>query len=209
MVLKDSCGRPLLNLRIAVTKKCNLNCSYCHGEGEENSAQNPENEMALKEISRIVKTAVSLGICRVKLTGGEPLMRKDITEIVKEISLVRGVKDLSMTTNGTLLAPLARDLHSNGLRRINISIPTLDEQEFRKLTGGNVEDALEGVAAAVEAGFRPVKLNMLILEGINDEAVPAMVEFASKTGAVLQLIELEPINMDSLYFSRWHPPHYK
>lgn len=206
MVLKDSCGRPLLNLRIAVTKRCNLNCSYCHGEGEENSTQNLGNEMTLKEISRIVKTAVSLGICRVKLTGGEPLMRKDIAEIIKEISLVHGLKDLSMTTNGTLLAPSARELHSNGLMRINISIPTTEEQEFHKLTGGNVENALEGVAAAVKAGFCPVKLNMLILKGINDEAVPAMVEFASKTGAILQLIELEPININSLYFARRHKP---
>jgi len=189
-----------------VTKRCNLNCSYCHGEGEENSAKNPGNEMTLKEISRIVKTAVSLGICRVKLTGGEPLMREDIAEIIKGISGVRGLKDLSMTTNGTFLAPLARELHSNGLRRINISIPTLEEQEFRKLTGGTVESVLEGVTAAVEAGFCPVKLNMLILEGVNDEDVPAMVEFASKTGAILQLIELEPINIDSGYFARRHKP---
>ena len=134
------------------------------------------------------------------------MMRKDIAEIIKGISGVHGLKDLSMTTNGTLLAPLARELHSNGLGRINISIPTLEEQQFRKLTGGNVKDALEGVAAAVEAGFCPVKLNMLILAGINDEVVPAMVEFASKTGAILQLIELEPINIDSLYFARRHKP---
>jgi cyclic pyranopterin phosphate synthase len=206
MVLKDKCGRPLLNLRIAVTKRCNLTCSYCHGEGEENSAQNPRNEMTLEEISRIVKTAVSLGICRVKLTGGEPLMRRDIVEIIKGISGVHGLKDLSMTTNGTLLAPLARELHSNGLKRVNISIPTLAEQEFRKLTGGNAKDALEGVAAAVEVGFCPVKLNMLILKGINDEVVPTMVEFASKTGAILQLIELEPVNINRRYYARRHKP---
>jgi len=162
--------------------------------------------MTFKEISRIVKIAVSLGVCRVKLTGGEPLMRKDIAEIINGISGVGGLKDLSMTTNGTLLAPLAQELHSNGLRRINISIPTLEEHEFRKLTGGNVVDALEGVAAAVEAGFYPVKLNMLILKGTNDEAVPAMVDFASRTGAILQLIELEPININSLYFARRHKP---
>jgi cyclic pyranopterin phosphate synthase len=206
MVLKDNCGRPLLNLRIAVTKRCNLTCSYCHGEGEKNSAQNPRNEMTLEEISRIVKTAVSLGICRVKLTGGEPLMRRDIVEIIKGISGVHGLKDLSMTTNGTLLAPLARELHSNGLKRVNISIPTLEEQEFRKLTGGNAKDALEGVAAAVEVGFCPVKLNMLILKGINDEVVPTMVEFASETGAILQLIELEPVNINSRYYARRHKP---
>jgi cyclic pyranopterin phosphate synthase len=206
MVLKDKCGRPLLNLRIAVTKKCNLNCAYCHGEGEMNRARSPETEMTPQEISRIVKIAVSVGICRVKLTGGEPLMRKDILETVGEVSSVPGLKDLSMTTNGTLLAPLARELHSNGLRRVNISIPTLDAQEFSKLTGGNVEDTLEGVRAAVEAGFCPVKLNMLILKGINDEAVPVMVEFSSKTGTILQLIELEPVNISSRYYALRHKP---
>jgi cyclic pyranopterin phosphate synthase len=204
MVLKDKYGRPLLNLRIAVTKKCNLHCSYCHGEGELNHAKNLETEMTPEEISRIIKIAVSLDICRVKLTGGEPLMRSDILETVRQISSVSGLKDLSMTTNGTLLSPLARELHSNGLRRVNISVPTLRQQEFYKLTGGNVEDTLQGVRAAVEAGFFPVKLNMLILKGINDSTVPEMVEFASKTGTILQLIELEQINISNRYFMRRH-----
>lgn len=132
------------------------------------------------------------------------MIRKDIAEIIKEIDDVPGLKDLSMTTNGTLLAPLARELHSKGLKRVNVSIPTLEEQEFHKLTGGNVADALEGVTAAVEAGFFPVKLNMLVLKGINDEAVPAMVEFASKTGTILQLIELEPVNINSRYYVQRH-----
>jgi cyclic pyranopterin phosphate synthase len=195
-----------LNLRIAVTKRCNLNCSYCHGEGEENFAQNQRTEMTVEEISRIVEIAVSLGICRIKLTGGEPLMRKDIAEIIKEINRVPNLKDLSMTTNGTLLSPLAQELHSSGLRRVNISIPALEEQEFHRLTGGKVADVLEGVTAAVEAGFFPVKLNMLILKGLNDEAVSAMVEFASKMGTILQLIELEPVNISSRYYALWHKP---
>jgi cyclic pyranopterin phosphate synthase len=206
MVLKDNCGRPLLNLRIAVTNKCNLNCSYCHREGEENLPQTQRTEMTAEEISRITEIAVSLGICRIKLTGGEPLMRKDITEIIKEINNVPNLKDLSMTTNGTLLPPLAQELHSSGLRRVNISIPTLEEQVFHRLTGGKVGDVLEGVTAAVEAGFFPVKLNMPILKGLNDEAVPAMVEFASKTGTILQLIELEPVNIGSLYYTLRHKP---
>ena len=133
-------------------------------------------------------------------------MREDIVNIINGINTVQGLKDLSITTNGTLLAPIARELRSNGLRRINISVPTLEEREFRKLTRGNVKQALEGVSAAVEAGFCPVKVNMLILKGINDEAVPAMIEFASKTGAILQLIELEPLNIDSSYFTRRHKP---
>lgn len=169
-----------------------------------NHAKNLETEMTPEEISRIIKIAVSLDICRVKLTGGEPLMRSDILETVRQISSVSGLKDLSMTTNGTLLSPLARELHSNGLRRVNISVPTLRQQEFYKLTGGNVEDTLQGVRAAVEAGFFPVKLNMLILKGINDSTVPEMVEFASKTGTILQLIELEQINISNRYFMRRH-----
>ena len=169
-----------------------------------NHAKNLETEMTPEEISRIIKIAVSLDICRVKLTGGEPLMRSDILETVRQISSVSGLKDLSMTTNGTLLSPLARELHSNGLRRVNISVPTLRQQEFYKVTGGNVEDTLQGVRAAVEAGFFPVKLNMLILKGINDSTVPEMVEFASKTGTILQLIELEQINISNRYFMRRH-----
>ena len=205
MVLKDNCGRPLLNLRIAVTKRCNLDCSYCHGEGED-CAVRSETEMTAAEIARIVKTAVNLGISRVKLTGGEPLMRKDIAEIVKEISDVPGLKDLSMTTNGTLLAPIARELHACGLKRVNISVPTLDEETFHKLTTGNVDDVFDGVRAAVEAGFLPVKLNMVVLKGINDDTVPEMIEFASKTGTILQLIELEPINIPPEYYAFRHKP---
>ena len=133
-------------------------------------------------------------------------MRKDTVEIIKEINHAPRLKDLSMTTNGTLLAPLAQELHSSGLRRVNISIPTLEEQQFHRLTGGKVADVLKGITAADEAGFSPVKLNMLILKGLNDEAVPAMVEFASKTGTVLQLIELEPINISSRYYALRHKP---
>ena len=162
--------------------------------------------MTAGEIARIVKTAVNLGISRVKLTGGEPLMRKDITEIVKEISDVPELKDLSMTTNGTLLAPIARQLHASGLKRVNISVPTLDEDTFHKLTTGNVNDVLDGVRAAVQAGFFPVKLNMVILKGINDGTIPEMIEFASKTGTILQLIELEPINIPQEYYTFRHKP---
>lgn len=206
MVLKDSSGRPLLNLRIAITRKCNLDCSYCHREGEEGPPENANGEMTVEEIVRIVKIAVRLDVSRIKLTGGEPLMRTDIAEIVKEISAIPGLTDLSITTNGTLLDPLAEELRVSGLKRVNISLPTLDEKVYHKLTGGRVEDTLRGVNAAVEVGFRPVKLNMLVLKGVNDLAVQEMIEFAKKTGTILQLIELEPINMDSAYYSARHKP---
>lgn len=162
--------------------------------------------MTIEEIVRIAKIAVGLGVSRIKLTGGEPLMRREITEIVKEISAIPGLADLSITTNGTLLDSLAEKLRANGLKRVNISLPTLDEKVYHELTGGRVEDTLGGVKAAVEAGFCPVKLNMLILKGVNDLAVQEMIEFAKETGTILQLIELEPINIDSTYYAARHKP---
>jgi len=204
MVLKDNYGRPLLNLRITITKQCNIRCLYCHMEGEEKFLNNHAAEMTVDEIVRIVKIAVGLGISKVKLTGGEPLMRKDVVEIVKGIAEIPGLKDLAMTTNGTLLAPIAEELHANGLKRVNINLPTLDAEVYDKLTSGRLEDVLEGVNAAVEAGFYPVKLNMLILKGVNDGDVPKMIDFARETGTILQLIELEPLNISDAYYSVHH-----
>ncbi len=204
MVLEDPCGRPLLNLRIAVTRHCNLRCQFCHMEGEEKLTDTSPTEMTASEIIRTAKIAVGLGISKVKLTGGEPLVRKEITEIVNGIAAIPGLTDLSMTTNGTLLAPLAEGLRANGLGRVNISLPTLNAETYSKLTGGKVEDALEGVKAAVAAGFYPVKLNMLILKYINDYDFQEMLDFARETGTVLQLIELESININDGYYVTNH-----
>ena len=204
MVLKDEWGRLLLNLRIAVTKRCDLNCPYCHGEGDQSPGEICHGEMMSEEIVCIVRVAAKLGISKVKLTGGEPLMRKDIVEIVRGIASTPGLTDLSMTSNGTLLASVAEELHSGGLNRVNISLPTLDADVYHKLTGGRVQNALAGVRAAVNAGLHPVKLNMLILKGMNDNSVPEMIRFAERTGAILQLIELEPINMSSEFYSMYH-----
>jgi len=203
MVLKDNCGRPLLNLRVAVTRKCNLRCSYCHGEGEQKSEYS-NGEMTADEITRVIRIAATLGVKGMKLTGGEPLMRGDIVRIVKKVAATRGLTDLSMTTNGTLLSHLARDLRKAGLKRVNISLPTLDREIFFKLTGGEVQDAVSGVKAAVAAGFHPVKLNMLLLRDINNSSVSEMVEFAKETGTILQLIELEPINMNDTFYLANH-----
>jgi cyclic pyranopterin phosphate synthase len=204
MVLKDDCGRPLLNLRIAITGRCNLRCSYCHGEGEKRLDNSAIKEMRADEISHIANVAVGLGISRVKLTGGEPLLRSDVKDIVTGISSISGLTDISMTTNGTLLSPLAKKLREGGLQRVNISLPTLDRETYHNLTGGRVEDVLEGVKAAVDVGFSPVKLNMLILKGANERDVPEMIEFATQTGTVLQLIELEPINLTNEYYNEKH-----
>lgn len=199
----DNYGRPTLNLRVSVSQRCNLKCPYCHREGE---AASPLTEMSVGEIVRIVRVALSLGVSSVKLTGGEPLLRSDILEIVEGIAELQGLQDLSMTTNGAFLAPLAGSLRKCGLKRVNVNIPTLNAETYRELNGGSLRDAIDGVKAAVKAGLYPVKLNMLVLRGVNDEEISKMMKFAEQSETILQLIELEPINISSDYYQRYHYP---
>jgi len=204
VVLVDGCGRPTLNLRVSLTQRCNLQCPYCHREG-----QKPDSglrEMTADEVVRIVRVAVGLGINHVKLTGGEPLLRSDIVEIVSDLAKIEGLRDLSMTTNGTGLSVLAERLREAGLRRVNVNLPSLNEKTYSELNGGNLNDVLKGVDVAVEAGLYPVKLNMLILRGVNEHEVAGMMDFARKSGVILQLLELEPVNVRDLYYRRYHYP---
>ena len=196
----DRFGRPVLNLRVSLTQRCNLKCPYCHREGEQTSIT----EMSTDEVLRTVRIALSLDISGVKLTGGEPLLRPDILDIVKGIAELRGLRDLSMTTNGMLLPSLAKPLRDGGLRRVNVSIPTLDSETYHDLMGGNLNYALNGIEEAVKVGLFPVKLNMLILKGVNERDVFRMLSFAERVGAVLQLIELEPVNLSKSYYQRYH-----
>jgi len=196
----DNYGRPTVNLRIAITHRCNLRCHYCHREGEDS----PLTEMSLNEILKITCIATKLGISKVKLTGGEPLLRPDILQIVKGISELGAVHDLSMVTNGTILAPLAEALKKEGLDRVNVSIPSLKPETYTWLTGGNSTNAIGGIKAAVKAGLYPVKLNMLVLKGINEKEIPVMIDFAGRNGVTLQIIELEPVNINSSFYSSYH-----
>ena len=204
MNLTDKCGRPLLNLRISITQRCNNRCLFCHKEGEVKRANASAENMSVEEIVGISKIAVSLGIERIKLTGGEPLMRNDLPEIISGIAAIHGLKDLSLTTNGLLLDGTAKKLYKRGLKRVNISLPSINPDTYHKLTGGNLQQALTGVKAAVEAGFCPVKLNMVILQDVNEDDVPDMIEYARQSGTVLQLIELDPINVTSNYYKTHH-----
>jgi cyclic pyranopterin phosphate synthase len=199
-MIYDNCNRPVLNLRISVTQKCDKHCPYCHREGERSTST----LMAVDEIIRIVRIVLSLGISRVKLTGGEPLLRKEIIEIVKGIHELNGLNDLSMTTNGAHLKDLAKDLKFAGLDRVNVSLPTLDPGVYNDVMGGDLQDALDGIRAAVDAKLHPVKVNMLVLKNVNDDEVDKMIRFADRTGTILQLIELEPINLSKGYYNRYH-----
>lgn len=200
-MIRDDYGRPVLNLRISVTQRCNLRCPYCHREGE---SANPPTEMTKDEIVRIVRVAVGLGMSRVKLTGGEPLLRSDIVNIVKDIADVRGLRDLSMTTNGTDLVSLAKRLRGSGLKRVNISIPSLNAETYRALMGGDLRNVLKGIREAVGAGLFPVKLNMLVLRNVNDDEISKMIKFSERSGTILQMIELEPLNISTSYYKRYH-----
>jgi len=202
MVLYDNFGRPLLNLRISVTQRCNYHCTYCHREGEIEHANNTE--LTVEEIVRIAKVAIDLGVTRIKLTGGEPLMRNDIVQIVAAISNLSGLKDLSLTTNGAMLTDLAKELYIAGLKRINISLASLNPETYYKLTTGDLYETLNGIEAAVKTGFNPVKLNMVILKGINEHDVPDMITYTEKTHTILQLIELDPVNINNTYYALYH-----
>ena len=147
-MIYDDFGRPLLNLRISVTQRCNLNCPYCHREGESNSTTTA-GEMKVEEIIRITEIAIRLEISNIKLTGGEPLLRNDITKIVEGIANILGINDLSMTTNGVRLSLFAKELKHEGLMRVNISLPSLNFKTYKKLMHGNLQDVLKGINSAV------------------------------------------------------------
>jgi len=200
-MLKDPYGRPLESIRISVTQRCNFNCFYCHREGEDPSQGD---EMTPEEIRRIVEIAASFGVGKVKLTGGEPLLRSDILDIVSGIHKTRGVKEVSMTTNGVLLSKHAYKLKEAGLARVNVSLDTLTAEKFKRITG---VDALKfvilGITKAKEAGLYPVKVNMVLLKGLNENEVSEMIAFARENDVILQIIELE-----SPHESEWYREYH-
>ena len=165
----DHFGRQINYLRISVTDRCNLRCVYCRATGD-GPYLRAEDLLTLEEIVAVMRAAVAEGIDRVRLTGGEPLLREDIVPLVAALRAVPGVKWITMTTNGLLLAPKAGDLKAAGLSRINISLDTLRADRFRSMTGGGLEDVLRGIEAA-EAHFNGVKLNVVVMRGVNDDEV--------------------------------------
>jgi cyclic pyranopterin phosphate synthase len=187
----DRYGRSINNMRISVTQECNLDCFYCHHEGENGGSIGKEDgPMTPQEIERITQVASKVGITKLKITGGEPLLRKDIVEIVKRAS--RYMTDVSMTTNGVLLKMYASDLKEAGLHRVNVSFDAMDPATFQRITKKDAfHEVTEGVRKAISAGLSPVKLNMVILKGYNEMDIFKGIEFASEVGAILQLIEFE------------------
>lgn len=182
----DPSGREVRSLRLSVTQRCDLACPHCHREGQSPSPR----EMTAEEIERLVRIAASIGVRKVKLTGGEPLLREDIVEIVSRISPL--LAEVSLTTNGSHLAEMASHLGKAGLRRVNVSLHTLNHDRFSRLCGvDKVNQVVGGIEESVRSGLNPVKVNMVVLRGENNEEVHSMIDFCGAVGAVLQLIEYE------------------
>ena len=185
-VVKDKYERLILSLRITLTNRCNVNCLYCHHDGMVKS----KDEMTADELYTICKIAKKIGVRKIRLSGGEPLLKKDIVEIVEKIASL-GFKDISMTTNGILLEKYAQDLKDAGLDRVNVSLDTLNRETFEFITKKDyLEDAKKGILKAVEVGLYPVKINMVIMKDINQNEIDDMFEFCKENDIVLQLIEL-------------------
>lgn len=191
--MKDNFGREIKYLRISVTDLCNLRCKYCMPES--GIDKKPHfNILSFEEIYQIAKASVELGIDKIRITGGEPLVRKDIVTLVEKLASIDGIKDLAMTTNGILLKDYATDLKKAGLNRVNISLDTLYEDRYTDITrGGNIYDVMDGLEAAIVAGLTPVKINTVIIKGFNDDEIMNFVQLTLNEPLYIRFIELMPI----------------
>ncbi len=212
--LVDSHGRILRDLRVSVTDRCNFRCLYCLPETE--AAQNfyrghwahlpnpapivqqwvPRSELlSFEEIERVVRLATSLGIRKIRLTGGEPLLRHEVESLVARLAGIPGIEDLAMTTNGFLFPPKARALRDAGLRRVSFSLDSLDPVNFKKITGRDgLATVLESIRLAQELGFHPVKVNAVVIREINDHELESLAEFARVRALSLRFIEFMPLD---------------
>ena len=181
----DSYGRKVTGLRIALTPRCNLNCIYCHHEGE----VKPDGEISDEMVASVARAAAKLGVRSIKFTGGEPLLRHDLAGLIREMPQEL---NLSLTTNGILLAEQARSLAKAGLDRVNVSLDSLDPETYMAITGGqegDLEKVLAGIDAALDAGLVPIKLNIVVLKE-NEAEIPGLIDFCRKKGLIAQLIQL-------------------
>ncbi len=191
--LIDSFGRKIEYLRLSVTEKCNLRCFYCLPKGFKNF-ETSENWLTFDEIERVVGAFGELGVDRIRLTGGEPLLRKNLPELAAAISSLPGIDDLSLSTNATLLESQAESLYQSGVRRINVSLDTMDEVQFAEITGGGkLQEVLNGLQKSREVGFNPIKVNMLIMKDTCLDAYQDVLEFCMKNGFTLRFIETMPM----------------
>lgn len=196
----DSFNRRITYLRVSVTDRCNLRCTYCMPEC--GITPLPHNEvLTFEEITKVVRYAVARGVNKVRITGGEPLVRKNIVELVRMIAAIPGLNELAMTTNGVLLKDFAYDLKAAGLQRVNISLDSVDPERFRQITRvGNLDDVLHGIASARHVGLEPIKINCVIQKNTEEPDAVAVKAFCKREG--LQLRFIKEMNLETGQFSQ-------
>jgi cyclic pyranopterin phosphate synthase len=203
--LTDSFGRRITYLRLSLTDHCNLRCRYCMPEDAHGSGR--AGRLSLEETARLVGLFARMGVERFRLTGGEPLLRKDLVPLAAALTSLPGVRDLSLSTNALLLEQSAAALAAAGVGRLNISLDSLQPERFADITGGgDLAAVLRGIEAARAAGMTPIKLNMVALNGINDDEITAMAEFAQARGLELRYIETMPVGGQGEWSMRHHLP---
>jgi GTP 3',8-cyclase len=188
-MLTDALQRPVKDLRISVTDRCNFRCTYCMPQDEYEWIDKKE-ILTFEEISRLAQLFVQFGVEKIRLTGGEPLVRHDLHLLIEKLAPLEGLKDLCLTTNGALLAERMEPLKRAGLKRVNVSIDTLDAEKFKRMTKrGDLNKVLEGIFAAKQAGLAPIKLNAVVERGVNDDDILPLVEFSRANGFAMRFIE--------------------
>ncbi len=190
--LIDPHGRSIDYIRLSVTDRCDLRCFYCLPKGFKNFEE-PEHWLSFDEIERVIRAFAALGTRRVRITGGEPLVRKDLSTLTARLQNLPGIDDLSLSTNAVQLSRHAKNLYAGGVRRLNISLDSLNKKRFQEITGGKLEKVINGLMAAEAAGFAPIKINMVVMKGINEDEVEAMVNFCIKHDFTLRFIETMPM----------------
>ncbi len=190
--LIDPFGRSIEYVRLSVTDRCDLRCSYCIPKGFK-GFEEPDHWLTFAEIERVIGVFGRLGVKRIRLTGGEPLVRKDMPGLAARLAALPGIEDLSLSTNATRLEKHAEALKSAGVSRINVSLDSLQPERYREITQGKLDKVIAGLMAARQAGLNPIKINMVVMAGINDDEVEDMVEFCLEHGFTLRFIETMPM----------------
>ena len=199
--MTDPLGRPLRDLRISVTDRCNFRCGYCVPPSGPVRIRPHDEILSFEEIERVARLVIGLGVRKIRLTGGEPLLRRALDDLVGRLVALPGLEDVGLTTNGFLLAAQAARPREAGLRRVTVSLDALDDKRFRRLAGVDVpvSTILGGIDAAIATGFAPVKLNMMVLRGVNEDQILPLARFARERGLTLRFIEY----MDVGPTNRW------
>lgn len=202
--LIDNFNRHINYLRISVTDRCNLRCTYCMPK-EGLSQIGHDDVLRYEEILKIARIAAKKGISKIRITGGEPLVRKNIISLVSDINNIDGIEDISITTNGVLLKKCAAQLKKAGLKRINISLDSLEKNKYSEITrGGNLDDVLEGITEAKINDFNPIKINFVPLKGINDNEIATIAKLTMERPVHIRFIEFMPVNVEN----EWNNDHY-